>query len=213
MSILGTFNGWTVISIPTTPGFRTFDLGMSDTIGQTISPFSQQSYIQQWAGADLWTGQVSLPPMPRTQATAWIAFLAECRGKLCCFSLGDPLGTAPAGSALGTPVVNTSDPTKNLPGSTSLYTQGWTASSSGLLLPGDYLELNENRLHMVMDSVTSDASGDAIINVWPSIREAPTGNLILRNCTGMFRLADNQRQWSQDYTRLITISFKIAEAR
>lgn len=214
MSILGSFGNWTVVSVPSSPGLRTLDLTMSDSIGQTISPFSQSGYIQQWQGADLWTGQCSLPPMTRAQAAPWIAFLAECRGKLCCFSLGDPLGTSPAGAAAGsTPVVNTSDVTKNLPGTTSLFTQGWIGSKSNVLLPGDYIELNQNRLHMVLDPVTSDAGGFATLNIWPSIREAPTGYVILSNCTGMFRLADNQRQWSSDYTRLITISFRIAEAR
>lgn len=212
--IIGTFNGWSIVQTPTTPGFRTVNLVMSDSIGQTISPFSQQSYTQQWAGADLWTGQVSLPPMLRSKATAWIAFLAELRGKLNVFALGDPLGTTPAGNVTGSnPVVTTSDPTKNLPGSTTLYTQGWIGSAANVLLPGDYIQLNGNRLHMVLDPVSADSGGFAQINLWPSIREAPTGNVVVTNCTGLFRLADNQRQWSQDYTRLIAISFKVAEAR
>ena len=124
-------------------------------------------------------------------------------------------GTSPAGAGAGsTPVVNTSDVTKNLPDTTSLFTQEWIGSKSNVLLPGDYIELNQYRLHMVLDPVTSDAGGFATLNIWPSIRkEAPRGDAILSNCTGMFRLADNQRQWSSDYTRLITISFRIAEAR
>jgi hypothetical protein len=96
----------------------------------------------------------------------------------------------------------------------SFYTRGWKPNSFGLLVAGDYLQHGQ-RLHRVLDRVNSDSSGNAVISVSPSIREAPLDGdpIILRNPKGLFRLATNKRQWSVDYTFLTRMSFMIQEYR
>lgn len=212
MSIIGTFNNWNIISIPSSPGFRTVTLEMTDTVASSTSPFSLQTQFYTWAGADLWSGTASLPEMTAAQAAPWIAFLAEARGRANVFAISDPLGKTPRGSASGSPVIDNSVAGNNQPGMTTLYTSGWTASTTNLLLPRDYISFGY-RLYMVLDTVNSDANGKAAISIWPSLREAATGSIYTSNCAGLFRLADNKRQWSMDYTRLSTVTLSFIEAR
>jgi hypothetical protein len=96
----------------------------------------------------------------------------------------------------------------------SFYTRGWKPNAFGLLLAGDYLQ-HGYRLHRVLDRVNSDFAGNAVIPVWPSIREAPSDGdpIILNNPVGLFRLATNKRTWSVDYTFLTRMSFPIQEYR
>jgi hypothetical protein len=88
------------------------------------------------------------------------------------------------------------------------------ASKVGLLLPGDYLQVGY-RLHRVLDIVNSDSSGNAVISVWPSLREVPAASapIILNNPMGLFRLATNKRTWSTDATRLTRLSIPLMEYR
>jgi hypothetical protein len=211
MSIIGTFNGWNIISMPSSPAWRQLDFSAFDSVGIVQSPFTLQTQTQYWVGADHWTVNASLPPMSYTNARAWVAFLLECRGRLNVFSIGDPLGKKPSGSPTGTPVVSTN---YNLVTSTSLLTRGWRASTNRLLLPGDYIQIGY-RLHAVVDPVNSDSSGNATINLWPSLRDTTTDGqaITLTNTTGLFRLASNQRDFTFRETKTVGLSFKCEECR
>jgi len=50
-----------------------------------------------------------------------------------------------------------------------------TASSNGLLLPGDYFEIN-GELKQVTSSLNSDAAGCGVLNFRPSLHTPPTNN-------------------------------------
>jgi hypothetical protein len=173
-----------------------------------------QSQVQQWPGADWWELDVQLPPLSLTSARTWRAWFAALRGKANVFQVGDPLGQTPGGTPSGAPLGVVSA-TENQPMATFLYTCGWTPNKNNLLLPGDYLQLG-NRLHIVsgVSPVNSDANGNATIEIWPSLRESASGVTVqTSSCTGLFRLADNKRQFSENYTRLFGLTFKAIEAR
>jgi hypothetical protein len=210
-----TFNGWTIINPPATPGFKSIVLTMSDAVAEVTSPFSAQSQVQQWPGADRWGAQVEMPPLQDGSIPAWHAWLASLQGKANAFQLGDPTRTAPLVTTVGsTPVCNTSSPsTMNLPASSSLVTRGWQVSVP-VVAPGQYLQVGY-RLYMALQAASSDSSGNATINIWPSIREQPADatSIVLNACTGLFRLATNLRQLSIDVTQLAAVSFKCEEAR
>jgi hypothetical protein len=217
MSITGTYNGASIVQLPggtTGSGsFRSVEFSMTDSVAVTTSPFTLQSSYYTWPGADLWAATCTLPPLIRSNADTWIAFLMELRGKGNCFLLGDPQKKAPRGSALGSPVVSGA----NLAGSQSLITSGWTANATGVLLVGDYFSLQSSagstRLHVVLDIVNASSSGTATISIWPSLREVPTGALVLIDPTGMFKLADNSRSFAASYDSTVAISFKCVEYR
>ncbi|HLH35995.1 MAG TPA: hypothetical protein VKX41_15085 [Alloacidobacterium sp.] len=208
-------NSYNLVALPAAPGFVEVSFSMNDTVAEVLSPFSRQSpQVQAWPGADWWEAQATLPPMPRAQAAAWQAFLAEMRGKSNVVQLGDPLGVHPQGAPLGVPVVDGSNSANNMPGATTLYTKGWKTSTFRLLLPGDYIQIGY-RLHVACEAVNSDANGNAQVQIWPSLREQPADSspLVLNGPKGIFRLADNKRGWHSSVAQLTSLSFSLVEAR
>lgn len=204
-------NNYNLVTIPASAKMAAISFVMSDTVAAVGSPFTLQEQTQYWTGGDRWSGRLTLPPMKGPDAAPWKAFLAELHGIANVFQLGDPDGRAPAGSALGVPIVTGT----NVAGGAQLATSGWTASQYRVLLPGDYLQVGY-RLYMVVDSpVNSDFQGNATINLWPSLREVPAANapLILAQPKGLFRLAKNDRGWSASPRRATTISFEFEEVR
>ena len=210
MAILGTYKGQSIINFPASPGLRQLQIDMNDTVAMQRSPFVGTTQVQAWPGADFWTADLTLPQMNAANAAIWAAFLGECRGMQNCFYLGHPLYQHPMGSAKGAPVVSG----VNVPMATSLITRGWLPTNFRLLLPGDRIQIGF-RLHMVLDVVDSDASGNATISIWPSIREATADGepVVLNKPQGLWRLADNKRSVLSTFNRFSSISFKLLEAR
>lgn len=206
-------DSYNLVALPASPGFAAIEFEMSDAVSVVASPFTGQQQTQAWPGADCWRAKLTLPPMKRRSVDggAWIAFLAGLRGMQNVFQLANPDALAPLGSALGVPVTSGT----NNAMATSLTTSGWTASQFRLLVAGDHLQIGY-RLHMVVDAaVDSDASGDATIDIWPSLREAPAAGtqIVLAKPMGLFRLASNQRGWQSSPRRALTMSFDVEEAR
>lgn len=199
---------------PTCPGFRDVEFSINDSVAQVLNPFTQQGQYQQWAGGDWWEATLTLPKMTRTQAAQWLAFLMAARGAANCFLIGDPSMITPQGNPQGTPLVDNTITTNNTAMTTALVTKGWLASTTRLLLPGDYIQIG-NRLHVLLNTVNSDSGGAATLQLWPSLREQPANNapVICNNAKGLFRLAMNKRTWSVDETRLFGLSFKVIEAK
>lgn len=187
---------------------------MSDAVAVVTSPFTGQTQAQQWPGADMWSGTLTLPPLTQYQADEWTSFLMELRGMANCFMLGDPFKPTPRGFVRGIPTANTPNSGVNVVGSPTLATQGWTPNQFALLLPGDYVQVG-NRLHRVLDTVNSDGSGLATFQIWPSLREQPANNstIVLNHPKGLMRLAQNKRTWSVGQSRTTRISIPFIEFR
>ena len=200
------------MATPPVSGAASVEFSFTDAVAIVSSPFTGQTQAQAWIGADMWSGTVTLPPLSQQQADVWISALMQCRGMLNAVQVGDPMKAAPRGNPLGTPKCPAS-PVDTF-GQPTLTTIGWTPGKVGLLLPGDYLQVGF-RLHRVLNIVNSDSSGNATINVWPSLREVPAASapIILANPMGLFRLATNKRTWSSDSTRLSRLSFQLLEYR
>lgn len=208
-------NSITVVSLPASPGLGSVEFSSTDAVAIVTSPFTGQTQAQQWLGADSLSGTCTLPSLTQDQADNWISFLMECRGMANAFMLGDPLKTTPRGAVSGLPVVDVAGAASPMtPGGQSLYVRGLTPSRARVLLPGDCLQVGY-RLHRNLDVVSTDATGRAVISVWPSLRDAPTDAeaVIVNNPRGLFRLAANKRTWSADFTRLTKLSFQIQEYR
>jgi hypothetical protein len=204
--ITGTFNGLNIVALPSS-NFTQVELTMNDKVVATPGAFSQAAQTLDWQ-IDWWSGKISLPPMVRSDAQKWIAFLAECRGMSACFMIGDPQGASPTGHANGVPLtsgVNTSR-------GTVLNTRGWKPNQFKQLGAGDYFQIG-NRLYINLDDLNSDGAGDATINCWPRIREAPAdgSKIILHNAQGLFRLAANNRTYSLANNRTYSIDIDITE--
>ena len=153
---------------------------------------------------------MTLPQISADQASPWRGFLAELRGKLPVFPLSDPYGLTRSGAANGEPLCAG----QNLSRARVLNAKGWAASIQAQLKVGDYLQVGK-RLHMVIDQdVDSDDQGNAAINIWPSIRQAPNDGdpIILNNPSGLFRLKSNKPSWTVGPNRLFSFSYEMKEA-
>lgn len=205
--IIGTFNGWNIVQIPSSPAPKSIEFTANDTVAVSTSPFTQQQQIQDWQASFL-EASVSLPPLTHVQAQSWIAWTLQCKGQAGVFQIGDAAATAPLGTAAGTPQVNGA----NQAGYT-LATDGWTASAAGVLLAGDWVQVGY-RLYRNLDTVNANGSGQATLNLWPQLRESPADNaaLVLTNTTGLFRLKANARKWSVTEGRIYGFQFEIREA-
>jgi hypothetical protein len=203
-----TFNGWNIISLPTTPSApATIDFTATDIVAMSISPFTGQQQVQDWQQGML-EASVSYPPLTHVQAQTWIAFLMGLRGQANVFQIGDPLATAPQGSGAGTPAVN-GDGQSGF----TLVTTGWTPGASGVLLPGDWLQIGF-RAYRNLLPVNADGSGNATLNIYPSLRETPADgdSLVLHNVQVLMRLKSNARKWSETAARVYGLQFDCREA-
>jgi hypothetical protein len=206
-------NTVSVVSLPSGAGaLESIDWNFTTAVSTVTSVFTGQVQTQQWPGADMWSGTATLPPLTQAQADAWISALMQMQGMSNAFQLGDPLKKAPRGSALGTPVADGS--IAMVAGGQTLYTTNWDTLQTGLLLPGDYLQIGF-RLHRVLDEVISDNNGKATISIWPSLREPPVNGepLVLDSPVGLFRLGNNKNTWSSGVDSLTHLSFVFQEYR
>lgn len=76
-----------------------------------------------------------------------------------------------------------------------IYTKGWPASTSGLLLTGDWIEM-DGELKQLTASVNSDASGRAAIQFRPGLADSPADNdpVIVQEPFGRFIYPQGTRE-------------------
>ena len=193
-------------ALPTHTGIRNVVFRMASQNFITSSPFTYQQQVLNHAGRR-WEVDVTLPPMKHADARIWLAWLAKLDGALNTFTMGDPLGAAPQGSAGGTPRVRGAGQTGS-----SLNIDGCTTNTTNWLRAGDYIQIGtaaSARLYMVTDNASTNASGQTTLNLWPAITSAPADNatIIVSNTVGAFRLAGNVSTWSADEASIYGINF------
>lgn len=197
------------LTMPATPGLRASRFGLARNVALFESPLSGAQQTLERPGAR-WTAEYTLPPMRRTAAARWIAFLAGLRGRTGTFKGFDPDARAPQGSGAGAPLVKGAGQTGTL-----LATDGW-APSSVVLMAGDYLSfaLPDQRLHMVVEDATSDGAGNATLSVEPALRVSPTDDAPIATTEpfGLFRLASDEIGWDADHVGRFGLVFAAIEA-
>ena len=87
----------------------------------------------------------------------------------------------------------------------SIYSTGWDATQTGLLLPGDYIQLEGPELKIVTESVDSDGSGNALITFEPPLRVGPNNESTIEtsNCVAPMLLSQDESRWSVDNAGLL----------
>lgn len=199
------------LTIPDNLGANHVVFHQRTLVGMSQSPFAGSQQTYEWPG-EWFEADFNLPPMKRSTAAAWVAFLVSLRGRLGTFLVGDPSAQSPLGSAPGSPVVNGANQT-----GISLATRGWTANRSGILLPGDYISVGAGattRLYMNLTQANSDSSGNATLDIFPTLRESPGDGAVIAtaNTKGTFRLAENKTDWDISAAMHLGLAFKAIEA-
>jgi len=199
------------LTFPTHTGIRNIQLRAVNAVALSQSPFTYAQQVHDYSGQS-WEADITLPAMRRADAETWIAWLISLRGQYGTFYLGDPSGSTARGSAGGSPRVNGASQTGG-----SVDIDGCTASQTGWLKAGDYIQLgtgSASTLHKVLQDVDSDASGETTLDIWPHLRSAPADNAVVTvsNTKGVFRLASNEQAWSIDQLEVFGITFGAIEA-
>jgi hypothetical protein len=186
-------------TLPTEMVIQGCTMRQQSIVAVSKSPFSgtEQAFAHpgQW-----WEAELSINFMERADAGAVTAWFASLNGREKTIAFGDPAAVAPQGSAAsapGTPVVNGASQT-----GAALICDGAPNAATNYLKAGDYVQLGSGstaRLHMVLEDVSSDGSGNFTLNLWPQLRTSPDNDatLVVTSAVGLFRLAENVRQWNE----------------
>lgn len=197
------------LNMPTVPGPRRINLFAVSAVATSRSPFTMQEHIYAYTG-QLWGAEVTLPVMERAAAEEWTSWLLKLNGPQGTFRLGDPLAEEPRGIGPSGALVKGAGQTGN-----SLLIDGLPISTAGILLAGDYIQIEE-RLYKTLNDVSSDGSGEATLDIWPRLRAAPLDNSIvsMRACTGLFRLTQTTNPvFASEESKLYEFAFACIEAR
>lgn len=199
------------LTLPSHTGRRSMELRATNAVTVERSPFTYASQTQASAG-QMWQADVTLPPMKRADAEAWVAWLVSLRGSFGTFLMGDPIGATPRGAGGGTPLVNGAGQTGE-----DLNIDGCTANVTGWLKAGDFIQLGSAgsaTLHKVLADADTNGSGETTLTLWPHVRTAPADNaaVTVSNTVGRWRLASNETAWSVNEAAIYGISFSAMEA-
>jgi hypothetical protein len=195
------------LSLPSPPGPSSVTWTQNNVVGLSQSPFTGQTQAQIWPGQWL-AAQVQYPSMTRAQASAIIAALVRLNGTAGTFMLGPLDCKSPRGAGLGSPLIS-----GNNNGGSSILTKGWTPNTAHILLPFDWISI-DNYLYIILSDENSDNGGNAAFDIWPNLRTAPADGdpIIINNPQGLFRLAQNQLSWEVDYAFTYGLQFNAVEA-
>jgi hypothetical protein len=199
---------------PTHTGLVAFSISGHQVTGATTAPFSGVQQVQEHQGG-WWEADFELPPMRRSDAMIWRAWLQSLRGRAGTFLMGDPLGAAPRGSAgvtPGTPQVDGAGQT-----GLTLAIKTGLGNVTGYLLAGDWIALGSGasrRLYTVINDADL-AGGNTTLDIWPRLRASPNNNdaVAVADTTGLWRLVDPSVEFSEapgDLWRLPPVSCREA---
>ena len=198
------------LTLPTATGIQTQRFALTRIVGVSQSPFTRQEQVIQHQG-EYWSATLQLPPMLKDNASQWLAFLLQLRGRRGTFKLGDQDRKTIQGVATGTIRVNGASQTGN-----QIALDGFALSTNNVFKAGDYIQIN-SYLYMVTEDVNSNGSGEADVKIEPSLRSgletiADDDTVLYTNTTTLMRLDSNEVAWDTDQVSKYGISFACSEA-
>lgn len=199
------------LAFPRNIDLASISLGYTTASVLSESPFTFKQQAVSHAGQRI-NGRASFPPMNKDDAGQVIGFLMSLQGVRGTFLMGDPSRQTPSGVGGGTPLVNGAGQTGQ-----QLIIDGAPNSTTGWLKAGDYVQLGSGgatSLHTVLQDVSTDASGNATLDLFPKLRTSPADNaaLTISNTVGLWRLNSNQQNWDVNDAAIYGISFGFFEA-
>ena len=201
------------LTMPTHTGIRSVELRATNAVAYSRSPFTFSGQAHAYAGK-AWQADITLPPMKRTNAEQWIAFLLSLKGQLGTFYLGDPRACTPLGSArdADTILVNGA-----LSSGDTVNIDSAPASRTDYLKAGDYMQIGtgtSRQLFKVLTDVDTNGSGQATVDVWPNVRTTIANNsaVTVQSAKGIFRLITNEQAFSINEASVYGITFGAIEA-
>lgn len=160
---------------PDTPAMRPASVEWSPAVlPEFLSRSAFNQYTQsQVLGAAYYVVKVTIGPRRRSEVPAWEAFIAQFADSRNRVRLWDWRWEAPRGVGTGAPLVAGAGQT-----GAAIATDGWTPSTAGILLPGDWVGIGAE-LRRVVAQADSDAGGAATLQLDQPVRTSPADNLVI----------------------------------
>ena len=201
------------LSLPTHTRMAQVDLRAINVVAYGRSQFTFAGQAHVYPGK-MWSIDVTLPPMKRTDAEKWVAWLVSLKGLEGTFYMGDQLAQFPMGSARDADTILINGATSS---GDTLAIDDAPASQTGYLKAGDYLHVGtstDRQLFKVLSDVDTDGTGAATVDVWPNVRTSIADNatVTVQEPQGVFRLATNDQAWSVNNLAVFGLSFSATEA-
>lgn len=152
----------TPINHPAKPGFREIAWAAASVVGRVESPFTLKAQIYKWPGQKR-LATVRLPPMLPENAQAWRAFFLTLNGREGTFYLADKIRTKDATTGKGAGMMDGAAQK-----GATINTRGWKPNKGNLFKAGEVISIAD-RLHDVLQDVSSDSAGDATLKLWPHV--------------------------------------------
>ena len=176
---------------PTTPKFRAinFQDNRPVLVNQTLSGKKSARQI----GGQYFSFTVQMPAMAQENGQKIFAFLQKQKGAFENFTIQYPL--------------------TNL-GSDKAQTDGFTASTAGVLKAGDMIKFaNHTKVYMVQDDVTSNGSGAATVSISPNLVAALADNeaVTVNQPSLTVYLSSGEVMYSTDPSGFFSIAFDVRE--
>lgn len=155
-----------------------------------------------------WSSTLTFTNRFDSEARSLYVFLARLNGMVGRFRLTPP-DYKRVGTALGTGAINGADQTGN-----TLITDGWDAGQPLLFAAGDYIEVN-GELKMIVEDVSSDGTGNAILTFSPSLRSSPLDDTLITTedpKVTMMLTTDDQSEWNISSPVIYAMSISCIEA-
>ena len=192
------------LTLPDYTTIRSIDFRAINSVAYSRSPFSFAGQTHTYSG-QMWSVDISLKPMRRDTAEAWVAWLISLRGQHGTFLLSDPISHSIQGTATAA----------TISGSAGDNTVSAVVTSGQTLKAGDFIGFgtgSDSTLHKVLEDYTG-TGGAADLEIWPSLRKARSSvSADLTSANGLFRLSSNETAYSVDQLAVYGISFGAMEA-
>ena len=200
------------LTLPTSPSnFVTSEWRIIRTVAYTESPFTYGQQVAKYQGS-VWQTTVTLPPMNRADAGAWQSLFMQRNGRFGTFLLGDPdAKTIQVGA---TTVISVNG--DHSVGAYDVVVDG-ADTSTVIFKKGDYVQFGSgatSKLHMIVADITSDASGNATLQIEPSLKTALTDDDVVTysDTKAVMRMDSNELGWNANNVSLYGISFSCTES-
>lgn len=199
------------LAIPNLSAIASFTLTRENVVGVSQSPFTFEQQVYQHQG-QRWGATLETHPLPRASIEEWRAWLTSLMGAYGTFLMGDPMAQVPRGSAGGTPKVRVGSQSGN-----ELDIYDAETSVNSWLLPGDYIQVGSSStaaLYRVLTQPTTNASGAALLDVWPRLRSIPSSGAVIyvNSCVGRWRLTAGSESETFYSPNNIALAFSAVEA-
>lgn len=196
------------LTMPTSPKPVNTQWRHDTVVGSSTSVFTRHTYTVEHPGSQ-WFVSASYPPMTKTQAREWLAFLLKMKGKKGSCLFIDYDFNEPGGSISGSPVVNGASQTGN-----AVNLSGLAVSGSNLLIAGDQISFaGYDYMHRVVDPLSSDAGGLGQVVFEPALKASPANGAAVQfqNVGSKMMLQNSSIEWDSDALQVFGLTLDLME--